>query len=97
MVAQTINEFGQIDILVNNATVRAPAANVADMNLEDRDRLMAVNLTEVMLCSREVLKYMIPRGSGNIINISSVAGISGHPTKSAYSASKWGSLASLRP
>ncbi len=51
---------------------------------------LAINLTGIMLCSREVLKYMIPRRSGNIINISSVAGISGVPKESPYAVSKWG-------
>jgi NAD(P)-dependent dehydrogenase (short-subunit alcohol dehydrogenase family) len=90
MVAQAISEFGQIDILVNNAAAHAPGANVVDLNLDDWNKLIMVNLTGTMLCSREVLKYMIARRSGNIINISSVAGISGHPTESPYSASKWG-------
>jgi NAD(P)-dependent dehydrogenase (short-subunit alcohol dehydrogenase family) len=90
MVAQTIDEFGQIDILVNNAAAHSPSADVVDMNLDDWHNIMAVNLTGTMLCSREVLKYMIPRRSGNIINLSSVAGISGNPTASPYSASKWG-------
>jgi NAD(P)-dependent dehydrogenase (short-subunit alcohol dehydrogenase family) len=91
MVAQTIDEFGQIDILVNNAARGTfNNADVADMNLDEWHNLLAVNLTGTMLCSREVLKYMIPRKSGNIINISSVAGLSGVPRESPYSASKWG-------
>jgi NAD(P)-dependent dehydrogenase (short-subunit alcohol dehydrogenase family) len=60
------------------------------MNLDEWHNLLAVNLTGTMFCSREVLKYMIPRKSGNIINISSVAGLSGVPRESPYSVSKWG-------
>ena len=91
MVAQTIDEFGQIDILVNNASAHpSHIAEAVDMNLDDWHNIMAVNLTGTMLCSREVLKTMIPRRSGNIINISSVAGISGHPAQSPYCVSKWG-------
>jgi NAD(P)-dependent dehydrogenase (short-subunit alcohol dehydrogenase family) len=91
MVAQTIDEFGQIDILINNAAAMAPNnADVIDMNLDNWHNTLKVNLTGTMLCSREVLKYMISRRSGNIINISSVAGISGHPTQSPYCVSKWG-------
>jgi len=91
MVAQTIDEFGQIDILVNNAA-RATFnnADVVDMNLDEWHDSLAINLTGSMFCSKEVLKYMIPRKSGNIINISSVAGISGVPKESPYAASKWG-------
>ncbi|MGB6872739.1 MAG: glucose 1-dehydrogenase [Dehalococcoidia bacterium] len=91
MVAQTIDEFGQIDILVNNAA-RATFnnADVVDMNLDEWHDSLAINLTGIMFCSKEVLKYMIPRKSGSIINISSVAGISGVPKESPYVASKWG-------
>lgn len=91
MVAQTLEEFGQIDILVNNAALATfTNADVVDMNLDNWHDLLAVNLTGAMLCAREVLKNMIPRRSGNIINISSVAGISGLPKESPYSVTKWG-------
>jgi len=91
MVAQTIDEFGQIDILVNNAAMGTfNNADVANMNLDNWHEALAINLTGAMLCSREVLKYMIPRRSGNIINVSSVAGVSGVPKESPYSVTKWG-------
>jgi NAD(P)-dependent dehydrogenase (short-subunit alcohol dehydrogenase family) len=91
MVAQTIDEFGRIDILVNNAARGTfNNADVADMNLDEWHDSLAANLTGPMLCCREVLKTMIPRRSGNIINVSSVAGISGVPKESPYAASKWG-------
>ena len=91
MVAQTIDEFGQIDILVNNAAaIPTNRADVADMNLDNWHEALKVNLTGTMLCSREVLKYMIPRRSGSIVNVSSIAGISGHPAESPYCVSKWG-------
>jgi NAD(P)-dependent dehydrogenase (short-subunit alcohol dehydrogenase family) len=90
MVAQTIDEFGQIDILVNNAALPPNNAEVIDMNLDDWYNTLTVNLTGTMLCSKEVLEYMIPRRSGNIVNISSVAGISGLPSASPYCVSKWG-------
>ena len=91
MVAQTIDEFGRIDILVNNAARGTfNNADVADMNLDEWHDSLAANLTGAMLCSREVLKHMVPRKSGNIINVSSVAGISGVPKESPYAASKWG-------
>jgi 3-hydroxybutyrate dehydrogenase len=61
-----------------------------DMKLKEWHDRLAINLTGIMFCSREALKYMIPRKSGNIINISSVAGISGVPKESPYAASKWG-------
>ena len=91
MVAQTIDEFGQIDILVNNAARGTfNNADVADMNLDEWYDSLAINLSGAMLCCREVLKYMVPRKSGNIVNVSSVAGMSGVPKESPYAASKWG-------
>ena len=90
LVTQTIDEYGQVDILVNNSGIAAPVAKVADVNLDDWNRVLAVNLTGAMLCAKAVLKNMIARRSGKIINISSEAGISGLPYRSPYSASKWG-------
>ena len=89
MVAQTIDEFGQIDILVNNAAKATfNNADVVNMNLDEWHDCLAINLTGIMFCSKEVLKHMIPRKSGNIINIISVAGISGVPKESPYAATK---------
>jgi len=91
MIAQTVKDFGQIDILVNNAARGTfNNADVVDMNLKEWHDSLAINLTGMMFCSREALKYMIPRKSGNIVNISSVAGLSGVPKESPYAASKWG-------
>ena len=91
MVAGTIDEFGRVDILVNNAARGTfNNADVVDMRLDEWHDCLATNLTGIMYCSKEALKYMIPRRSGNIINISSVAGISGVPRESPYAASKWG-------
>jgi NAD(P)-dependent dehydrogenase (short-subunit alcohol dehydrogenase family) len=91
MMAQVIKDFGRIDILVNNAARGTfNNADVVDMNLKEWHDSLAINLTGMMFCSREALKYMVPRKSGTIINISSVAGLSGVPKESPYAASKWG-------
>jgi NAD(P)-dependent dehydrogenase (short-subunit alcohol dehydrogenase family) len=91
IAAETVRNFGQIDILVNNAARGTfNNADVVDMNPKEWHDSLAINLTGMMFCSREALKYMIPRKSGNIVNISSVAGISGVPKESPYAASKWG-------
>jgi len=89
MVAETIEEFGQLDILVNNAAYDHKEVEVSDIDLDFWQDTMDVNVTGTMLCTREALKFMIPRRGGVIINVGSVAGISGHPTESAYCASKW--------
>ena len=90
MVEKTLAEFGRIDVLVNNSGIPGLFRDVADMDLEDWNQVLAVNLTGTMLCCREVLRDMKSRQSGNIINISSMAGRRGSPARSSYVSSKWG-------
>jgi len=90
MVARTVKEYGRIDVLVNNAGISGPTANIAEMELDKWNEVLSINLTGAMLCSREVLANMIARKSGNIINISSVGGMSGFPMRSPYCVSKMG-------
>ena len=90
MVAQAIDEYGRVDILVNNSGMAGPTANVVDMELGKWNEVLAVNLTGTMLCAREVLKSMIVHRSGSIINIGSEGGRSGYPMRSPYCVSKMG-------
>lgn len=86
---------GPADVLVNNAGVGAfkPIHELTD---DDWDRTLDTNLRGVFLCSRGVAPQMIERGSGYIINISSLAGKNAFPGGSAYCASKWGLLGMSR-
>jgi NAD(P)-dependent dehydrogenase (short-subunit alcohol dehydrogenase family) len=90
MVQNAIAEYGQIDILVNNSGISGPTVPVVDLRIEDWNEVIAIDLTGTMLCTREVLKYMIPRKSGNIINISSISGREGYTNRSPYCVCKWG-------
>lgn len=76
VVERTMEEFGAIDILVNNSGA-SWGASVVDMPLEAWEKVMAVNVTGTFLMSREVGQHMIRQGSGKIINIASVAGLGG--------------------
>jgi NAD(P)-dependent dehydrogenase (short-subunit alcohol dehydrogenase family) len=90
MVAETLDNYGKVDILVNNSGIAGPTASVVDLKLEDWNEVLAINLTGSMLCAREVLKYMIPHKMGNVINIGSDGGRFGYPMRSPYCVSKWG-------
>lgn len=87
MVEQLVSRLGHIDILVNNAGInqKKPLLQVSD---DDFQSILATNVSSVFALSREVLKPMVQRGSGNIINISSMAAQYGLPYVIAYSASK---------
>jgi NAD(P)-dependent dehydrogenase (short-subunit alcohol dehydrogenase family) len=93
MVARTLDKYGQIDILVNNSGITGPTMNLADIDLNDWNDVMAVNLTGPMLCAREVLRSMMASRKGNIINISSEGGRSGFPMRGPYAVSKRGIIA----
>jgi NAD(P)-dependent dehydrogenase (short-subunit alcohol dehydrogenase family) len=88
MVRQTLETFGQIDILVNNAGVTR-RADIMDLTEADWDRIHRVNAKGVFFCLQRVAREMIPRRSGRIINIASIAG-RGYVGASnvAYAASK---------
>jgi NAD(P)-dependent dehydrogenase (short-subunit alcohol dehydrogenase family) len=93
VVETTVRELGGIDILVNNAGI-SWGAPVEQMSLADWNKVLETNLTGTFLCSQAAGKVMIQRGSGKIINIASVAGLSGAPSEAVqaigYHASKGG-------
>ena len=93
MVAYTLDKYGRIDILVNNAAVGGPTAGLLELDLDEWNNVMAINITGPMLCCKEVLKPMIATRKGTIINISSEGGRSGFPMRSPYAVSKRGVIA----
>ena len=93
LVELALKEFGQLDILVNDAAIDAPDGNAWDLSDEEWQRTIDVNLGGVFYCSRAALKPMLEAGSGCIVNISSHSAIQGSEGMSpAYNASKGGVL-----
>ncbi|SET11279.1 gluconate 5-dehydrogenase [Marinobacter segnicrescens] len=88
-VDAAIDEFGQIDVLINNAglTIKKPAE---ELPLEDWQTIININLTGVFLMAQAVGRHMLSQRSGSIVNISSIAGKTGLTGSSAYCASKGG-------
>ena len=82
-------EFGQIDVLVNNAGVGAVVPSET-LSLERWSRVLAVNLTGPLLCSQAIGAHMLAAGRGVIVNIGSVFSETGAPMRAAYAASKHG-------
>lgn len=89
MVAQTVHTLGRLDILVNNAGVTS-IHDFLDLDEREWDRIMAINLKGVFLCTQSAAREMVQRGGGKVINISSTAASRGVPYSVHYSASKGG-------
>ncbi len=90
MVGRVIDEFGRVDVLVNNAGVGDGGKTFLETTQEDLDRVFGTCLIGSINCNRAVLPHMIERNSGSIISIISDAGRIGEPRMCLYSAAKAG-------
>lgn len=87
LVNETIEKFGTIDILINNAGITNDAM-LAKMTPEQFQKVLDVNLTGVFNCTQAVLPTLVEKGSGKIINTSSVSGTYGNVGQTNYAATK---------
>ena len=90
VVSQTLQKFGRINVLVNNAGAIHPRIAAIDLEIGTWRQVLNVNLTGAFLCARSVLPHMYERGNGKIINISSIGGRKGARGRSAYRVTKAG-------
>jgi 3-oxoacyl-[acyl-carrier protein] reductase len=88
---QILNEFGKIDFLINNAGITRDNL-LLTMKPEEWDDVLKTNLYGVFNCSKEVLRPMMKKRYGKIVNITSIAGITGNAGQTNYSASKAGMI-----
>jgi 3-oxoacyl-[acyl-carrier protein] reductase len=89
LIQQTIEKFGRLDVLVNNAGITRDNL-LLRMKPEEWQAVIDLNLTGVFLCTRAASKLMLKQRSGRIINIASVTGQMGNPGQANYSAAKAG-------
>lgn len=87
IVAQVVEKYGRIDVLVNNAGI-SPDTRLLDTSMDLWNKVMAINVTGTFLGMKTVVPVMKENGGGSIINISSIAGLTGGSGASAYTASK---------
>ncbi|OCA92011.1 glucose 1-dehydrogenase [Pseudobacillus wudalianchiensis] len=93
VVNTTVETYGKVDILINNAGIYI-SNNVKDTTLDEWDKTMSINSTGVYLGMKHVIPEMLKSGSGSIVNISSIDSIIGSGSSAAYAASK-GAVRSL--
>jgi len=87
LVKQAIDEYGTVDVLINNAGLM-PLSFVKSLKIDEWDKMIDVNIKGVMYCTAAVIPTMIEKKSGHIVNISSVAGRVVFPAGSVYCATK---------
>ncbi len=87
-VEHVVADTGRLDILVNNAGIAGTAAPLTQQTEEEWNRVIAVNMTGVFLCTRAALPHMQKRRYGRIVSIASIAGKEGNPNMVAYSSTK---------
>jgi 3-oxoacyl-[acyl-carrier protein] reductase len=91
-VKEAIAAFGRIDILVNNAGIGGYRPFL-DWSEADYDKIMATNAKSTWLFSKEVIPHMLTQKGGNIVMLSSVAGLQGYPSEGIYCMSKFAQVA----
>ncbi|MBL8386259.1 MAG: SDR family oxidoreductase [Burkholderiales bacterium] len=92
LFARTVQKFGRVDVVFNNAGVNAPGIPLEDLSVEQWKNVVDINLTGMFLCTREafrVMKAQDPRG-GRIINNGSISAHAPRPNSIAYTATKHG-------
>ena len=87
-IERILHQFGSVDILVNNAGI-ATFGSFLEMSPEKWNAIIQTNVMGMYYVTKEVLPYLITKNQGDIINVSSTAGITGNANTSAYSASKF--------
>ena len=92
MIKTITSKWGTIDILINNAGINQDTL-ILRMNEDTWDTVLAVNLRGAFLCTKLALRSMLNQGWGRIINISSLAGLTGSAGQSNYAAAKGGLIA----
>lgn len=96
LVDSALNEFGRVDVLVNNAAMVGAGTSVQQTTTEAWDAIMNANLRGAFLCARAVIPQMIAQKSGRIINVSALSARNPLPFACADSAAKAGLLALTR-
>ena len=91
-IEEASEELGGLDILINNAGITGPTAELWNYSLNDWNKVIDVNLNGTYVCSKAIVPLMIKNNYGRIVNIASVSGKDGNANASAYSAAKAGVL-----
>jgi NAD(P)-dependent dehydrogenase (short-subunit alcohol dehydrogenase family) len=90
LINVTVERFGRLDILFNNAGIRASRSTVVDLTDEEYEQTLATDVKGVWLCCKHAIPQMIRCGGGSIINCSSISAFRGQPLQGVYNVAKGG-------
>lgn len=90
LIALIGSKFGRLDALVNNAGIGSPHLPTTEQTLESFEKVLRVHLSGTFLCTREAHPLLKASGAGAVVNVSSIAGVTGLPRRNAYGAAKAG-------
>jgi NAD(P)-dependent dehydrogenase (short-subunit alcohol dehydrogenase family) len=96
LVAATVERYGRLDVLLNNAGITVPGALLHEVAESDWERVIAVDLTGAFLMMKHAIPAMLASGGGSIVNVSSALALAGVPGCSAYAAAKAGLIGLTR-
>lgn len=88
LIGSVVQRFGKLDVAHNNAGVEGRTVPLADVSLDDWQRVFGINVTGVFLCMQEEIRSMLQTGGGAIVNTASVSGLLGGWNLSTYTAAK---------
>ena len=88
MINTIVERYGSLDIAIHNAGIGGSFTRLAEVDVDEWHRVMAVNASGVFYCMNYELQQMLKQGSGKIVNIASIAGLRAFPNNSPYVASK---------
>ncbi len=89
-LAGVVDAYGRLDVLVNNAGISGVSKPTDEITLEEWNRVIAINLTGVFLCTKHAIAYLRRSGGGSVVNLSSIYGLIGAPDAPPYHATKGG-------
>jgi NAD(P)-dependent dehydrogenase (short-subunit alcohol dehydrogenase family) len=95
-IGAVLDRFGRLDAVVNNAGIGNPHVPTLEQDVESFERILRIHLSSTFMISREAARIMLEAGRGTIVNISSIAGVTGLPRRNAYGAAKAGIIAMTR-
>ena len=96
LINKVVKQFGRLDCAVNNAGIAGVQAATVDYPLENWQQVIDINLTAPWLCMKYEIAQMLKQGTGAIVNIASILGVTGIALSSAYVAAKHGLIGATR-